>query len=136
MMKVVVDYPGFADELAVVHRSLVEPPELEPVVTAERLVRLQAEAAGVYVDPEVTTYAVTLVLATRHPGQHGLEHLDGYVAYGASPRGSIHLIHAARALALLRGRRYALPQDVRELAKDVLRFCLPVVYYLALGLNL
>jgi MoxR-like ATPase len=71
---------------------------------------------------------VKLVLATRRPAAHGLPELAAHVAYGASPRGSIGLIHAARALALLRGRRYVLPQDVRELAKDVLRHRLVLTY--------
>jgi MoxR-like ATPase len=128
MLKVLVDYPGYDDELTVVQRSLAGPADIEQVVSLERLHELQRAATAVYVDPEVTSYAVRLVLATRRPADHGLERLTPHIAYGASPRGSINLIHAARALALLRGRRYALPQDVHELAKDVLRHRLVLSY--------
>jgi MoxR-like ATPase len=128
MLKVLVDYPGHEDELTVVQRSLAGIAEVEQVVPVDRLRELQRAAASVYVDPHVTRYAVALVLATRRPAEHGLAELARYVAYGASPRGSINLIHAARALALLRGRRYALPQDVHELAKDVLRHRLVLTY--------
>jgi len=128
MMKVLVDYPGFTDELTVVQRSLGEKPPLHPVVDIEELAAMQQTAAGVYVDPHVATYAVSLTLATRNPHEHGLSDLAQYVAYGASPRGSISLVHGARALALIRGRSYALPQDVRDLAKDVLRHRLVLSY--------
>ena len=128
MMKVVVDYPDFGDELTVVQRSLAAAPELHSVLSADTLRDLQRTAAGVYVDPHVATYAVTLTLATRRPGEHDLADLERFVAYGASPRGSINLVHGARALALLRGRAYALPQDVRDLAKDVLRHRLVLTY--------
>jgi MoxR-like ATPase len=128
LLKVLVDYPEYADELAVVHRSLTGVQDVEQVVSVERLRELQRLAETVYVDPQVSDYAVRLVLATRRPAEHGLSALTGHIAYGASPRGSIGLIHAARALALLRGRRYALPQDVHELAKDVLRHRLVLTY--------
>jgi MoxR-like ATPase len=128
LLKILVDYPDHVDELAVVQRSLVGPADVERVVSVERLQELQRMAGTVYVDPQVTEYAVKLVLATRRPAAHGLPELAAHVAYGASPRGSIGLIHAARALALLRGRRYVLPQDVRELAKDVLRHRLVLTY--------
>jgi MoxR-like ATPase len=128
MMKVVVDYPDFAGELAVVQRSLVDPPGLEQVVSAERLRQLQNTAREVYVDPEVAGYAVRLTLATRRPAEHGIGQFRDHIAFGASPRGSINLVHAARALALLRGRRYALPTDVQDVAKDVLRHRLVLTY--------
>jgi MoxR-like ATPase len=128
LLKVLVDYPEYTDELAVVHRSLTGTQDVEQVVGVERLRALQRIAQSVYVDPQVSDYAVRLVLATRRPSEHGLPALADHVAYGASPRGSIGLIHAARALALLRGRRYALPQDVHELAKDVLRHRLVLTY--------
>ena len=128
MLKVLVDYPEHADELTVVQRSLAGAAEIQEVVPIERLRALQRAATAVYVDPQVTGYAVALVLATRRPAEHGLGELTRSIAYGASPRGSINLIHAARALALLRGRRYVLPQDVHELAKDVLRHRLVLSY--------
>ena len=128
LLKVLVDYPDHGDELTVVQRSLAGVPDVEQVITVERLAELQREAARVYVDPQVIEYAVQLVLATRRPAERGLTDVARHVAFGASPRGSIGLIHAARALALLRGRAYALPQDVQELAKDVLRHRLVLTY--------
>jgi MoxR-like ATPase len=89
---------------------------------------MQALVQEVYVDPAVVDYAVRLVTATRAPGTVGLGDLDRYVTYGASPRASIALVLGARALAFLRGRDYAFPQDVRELAPDVLRHRLVLSY--------
>ncbi len=121
MMKVVVGYPTPAEEATVVERSLRPAPEVRTVLTADTLAQLQAATPQIYVDPAITAYAVSLVTATRDPGRVGLPNLRPYIAFGASPRGSINLIHAARALALIRGRRYVLPSDVAELAPDVLR---------------
>jgi len=121
MMKVVVGYPTPAEEATVVERSLRPAPEVRTVLTADGLAQLQAATPGIYVDPAIVAYAVSIVAATREPGRVGLPDLGPYIAYGASPRGSINLIHAARALALIRGRRYVLPGDVAELAPDVLR---------------
>jgi MoxR-like ATPase len=128
MMKVVVDYPNFSEEMSIVARSLVDPPVLRELLTLEQLHTLQAAAANVYVDRLVAEYAVALCDATRHPATYGLPDLAAYLAYGASPRGSINLVAAARALAVLRGRSYALPQDVQELAREVLRHRLVLTY--------
>jgi MoxR-like ATPase len=128
MMKVVVDYPNFSEEMAVVQRSLVDRAAVNRVLSLEQLHELQRVTASIYVDRLVAEYAVALCMATRHPQQYNVGHLQPYVAYGASPRGSINLVHAARALALLRGRNYTLPQDVQEVAKDVLRHRLVLTY--------
>jgi MoxR-like ATPase len=128
MMKVLVDYPGFGEEVTVVQRSLGEEVRVEQVLPAAQLEQFQRLAAGVYVDRQVQEYAVALAAATRRPAQYGLGELGPFVAYGASPRGPINLVHAARALALLRGRSYALPQDVQTIAKDVLRHRLVLTY--------
>jgi MoxR-like ATPase len=128
MMKVVVDYPNFSEEMSIVARSLVDPPVLRELLTLDQLHTLQAAAANVYVDRLVAEYAVALCDATRHPATYGLGDLAAYLAYGASPRGSINLVAAARALAVLRGRSYALPQDVAELAREVLRHRLVLTY--------
>jgi MoxR-like ATPase len=128
MMKVLVDYPNFSEEMMVVHRSLEDPPEVERAITLEQLHEFQAATKDIYVDRLVAEYAVALCMATRHPQQYGVSDIGPYIAYGASPRGSINLVHAARALALLRGRAYALPQDVQEVAKDVLRHRLVLTY--------
>ncbi len=121
LMKVVVGYPTPAEEAAVVERSLRPTAVVRPVLDAAGLATLQAAAPEVYVDPAIVQYAVAIVTATREPAAFGLAHLASYVGFGASPRGSISLIHAARALALIRGRRYVIPQDVADLARDVLR---------------
>jgi MoxR-like ATPase len=128
MMKVLVDYPDFGEEVTVVYRSLGEPPAVSRVLTAEQLEAYQAAATGVYVDRQVQEYAVALTAATRQPARYGLGDLAPSIAFGASPRGSIYLVHAGRALALLRGRSYALPQDVQAIAKDVLRHRLVLTY--------
>ena len=121
MMKVRVDYPSAAEEAVVVERSLGAAADIAPILTADGLAALQALTADVYVDRAVVDYAVALTRATREPAAVGLPGVAPFIAYGGSPRGSIYLIHAARALAVVRGRRYVLPSDVTELAHDVLR---------------
>jgi MoxR-like ATPase len=128
MFKVVVDYPAAREEASVVGRSLAGVSAVQPCLTPEDLLAHQRAAAEVYVDREVIDYAVTLTAVTRRPAEHGLGELEPFIEFGASPRGSINLIHAGRALALLRGRSYALPQDVRDLALDVLRHRLVLTY--------
>jgi MoxR-like ATPase len=128
MMKVVVGYPEFSDEAIVVDRSLSDPARLRQIITAEELLMFQRHVRAVYVDRPVKEYAVALTVATREPSRFGLRDLDHYVAFGGSPRGSINLVHAGRALALLRGRKYLLPQDVRDVAFDVLRHRLVLSY--------
>jgi MoxR-like ATPase len=128
LMKVVVDYPNFSEEMTIVARSLVDPPAVARILSLAQLQGLQAQTRQVYVDRLVAEYAVALCDATRQPAAYQLGELAGYVAYGASPRGSINLVAAARALAVLRGRSYCLPQDVQELARDVLRHRLVLTY--------
>jgi MoxR-like ATPase len=128
MMKVLVDYPGFSDEMTVVQRSLGPEPHAKPVLTVEELKLLQLTAANTFVDHTVTEYAVTLVTCTRHLAHYGLEAYAPYVTWGASPRGSLNLVHAGRAMALMRGRDYVLPQDVFDVARDVLRHRIGLSY--------
>jgi MoxR-like ATPase len=128
LMKVVVEYPNFSEEMTIVARSLTSPPTITKILSLDQLQALQTHTANVYVDRLVAEYAVALCDATRHPASYNLPDLSGYIAYGASPRGSINLVAAARALAVLRGRSYALPQDVQELARDVLRHRLVLTY--------
>ena len=128
LMKVVVEYPNFSEEMTIVARSLTSPPTITKILSLDQLQALQTHTANVYVDRLVAEYAVALCDATRHPASYNLPDLHGYIAYGASPRGSINLVAAARALAVLRGRSYALPQDVQELARDVLRHRLVLTY--------
>ena len=128
MLKVVVRYPSMPEEHAIVERALHPGPGPQSILQPEDLVRMQGQVAKVYADPAVIEYAVRLVAATRAPGMVGLGDLDRYVTYGASPRASIALLLGGRALAFLRGRDYVLPQDVGELALDVLRHRLVLSY--------
>jgi MoxR-like ATPase len=128
MLKVVVGYPSEDEELTIAQRSLDPAPALTRVLDIGQLGELQAATAAVYVDPVVARYAVNLATATRDLTKAGLPEWTPYVAFGASPRGPISMLHAARALALLRGRHYVLPQDVRELAPDALRHRLVMSY--------
>ncbi len=120
LMRVPVDYPTAAEEREIVRRMETNPPTAERILTIDDVAALQREADDVYVDPGVEEYAVRLVLATRDPHNFGLGDLEPLIAYGASPRASIGLVRAARGMALLRGRTYALPQDVYDVAYDVL----------------
>jgi MoxR-like ATPase len=128
MMKVLVDYPSPTEEFVIVERAIVAPPAGQSIVDLERLGEMQAQVEQVYVDPALIEYSVRLANATRHPAQVGLRELARYVTFGASPRASINLILAARALAFIRGRDYTLPQDLTDLALDVLRHRLVLSY--------
>ena len=128
LMKILVDYPSPGDEAAVVDRSLVAAPELEQRLDAAELLDFRVAVNEILVDRETIDYAVALADATRRPGRYGLAELEPLVSYGASPRGPIGLVQAARALALLRGRRHVLPADITDLAPDVLRHRLVLSY--------
>jgi MoxR-like ATPase len=120
LMKISVDYPSGAEEREIVYRMGVDPPVANAVVSVGELARLQSAASRVFVHHAIVDYVVRVVLATRQPAAHGLPDVAQWVAYGASPRASLGLIAAGRALALMRGRDYVLPQDVLDLAVDVL----------------
>ena len=128
MMKVLVDYPTEEEEFVIVERVTGPATPVAAVATTDQLGALQRECRTVYVDPSLTQYAVRLVAATRAPARCGLADLSRFVTFGASPRATIHLIEGARALACLRGRRYALPEDVTDLVPDVLRHRLVLSY--------
>jgi MoxR-like ATPase len=121
MMKVLVDYPTDEEEFVIVQRVTGPNVDVVPVATTDQLADLQRECRQIYVDPSLVQYAVKLVSATRTPEKHGLKDLGGYITYGASPRATINLTEGARALAMLRGRSYALPEDMTDLVPDVLR---------------
>jgi MoxR-like ATPase len=121
MMKVLVDYPTADEEFVIVQRVTGERVDLQPVASLADLTALQRECANVYVDPALIRYAVKIVAATRDPASCGAAELKKLITYGASPRASINLTEAARALALMRGRRYVLPEDMVDLVHDVLR---------------
>jgi MoxR-like ATPase len=121
MMKVLVDYPTADEEFVIVQRVTGDRVDLQPVASLDDLIALQRECANVYVDPALIRYAVKIVAATRDPASCGATELKKLITYGASPRASINLVEASRALALMRGRRYLLPEDMVELVHDVLR---------------
>ena len=128
MMKVLVDYPTDEEEFVIVQRVTGPAVDVTAVASTEQLAALQAECRRVYVDPSLVQYAVKLVSATRTPARAGLPELARYLTFGASPRATINLTEGARALALLRGRSYALPEDLSDLVPDVLRHRLVLSY--------
>jgi MoxR-like ATPase len=120
LMRIVVDYPTDAEELAILYRMGVRQPVPRPVLHPEALLALQERARDVHVHHALAEYVVRLVLATRSPERFGIPEVAGQLAFGASPRATLGLVAAARALALLRGREYVLPADIQELAVDVI----------------
>ena len=128
MMKVLVDYPTEEEEFVIAQRVTGPAVEVQAVADTAALAALQRECREVYVDPSLVSYAVKLVSATRQPAKYELPDLARLLTYGASPRATISLIEGARALAMLRGRRYALPEDVADLVPDVMRHRLVLSY--------
>lgn len=121
MMKVLVGYPSPTEEFVIVERMTGAYEAVEKVLTTDQLLDLQRRAYQVYVDPALIEYAIRVVNATRQPRDVGLKELERYIMFGASPRASINLILTAKALAFVRGRNYALPDDVVDMVLDVLR---------------
>jgi MoxR-like ATPase len=128
LMKIPVGYPTAAEEREIVYRMGVDPPVANTVISPEEMKRLQGATGRVFVHHAIVDYVVRLVLATRMPGQLGLRDVASWVAYGASPRASLGLVAAGRAMALMRGRDYVLPQDVLDIAPDVLAHRLVLSY--------
>ncbi|HRQ32381.1 MAG TPA: AAA family ATPase, partial [Anaerolineales bacterium] len=135
MLKVLVGYPSATGEFVIVERMTAALQTVQTALTIEQLLALQKKADNVYVDPSLIEYAVRLATATRNPSEIGLKELERFILFGASPRASINLILAARALAFVRGRDYALPQDVFDMAFDVMRHRI-VLSYEALSENM
>ncbi len=128
MMKIVMDHPSSAEEMVILDRMAVRPPTPEQVIDLAGLMSLQHRSDRVFVDRSVAQYAVDLVQATRHPAHHNLADLAPSIALGVSPRATLALVRGARALALIRGRTYATPQDVFDIAPEVLRHRLLLTY--------
>ncbi|MEU5874278.1 AAA family ATPase [Glycomyces sp. NPDC047369] len=128
LFKVNVGYPTDAEEREIVFRMGVDSPIPERVLDTDDLLRLQQAADGVFIHNALVDYAVRIVMATRNPAAAGLGAIARHIQYGASPRASLGLIRATRAIALLRGRDYALPQDLDDIAPDVLRHRLVLSY--------
>ena len=121
LMKLVVDYPERADEVEIVQRMGVNPPHAAQILSEEDLLHIQATSDAVFAHRAIVDFAVRLAQATRSPSDHGIADLDNAIEYGASPRASLGMVAASRALALMRGRDYVLPQDVVDVAPDVMR---------------
>nr|WP_227462789.1 MoxR family ATPase [Nocardia nova] len=128
LFKVVVDYPTVEEEREIIYRMGVTPPEPKQILEPAELIRLQKLAANTFVHHALVDYVVRVIAATRKPAEFGLEDVAGWIAYGASPRASLGIIAAARAVALIRGRDYVVPQDVVEVVPDVLRHRLVLSY--------
>ena len=128
LLKVLVDYPSPEEEREIIYRMGQTPPQAQTVLGPDDVRRLQRTASQVFVHHALVDYVVRLVVATRAPTEHGMPDVAGWVSYGASPRASLGLIAASRALALIRGRDYVLPQDVLDVTADVLRHRLVLSY--------
>jgi len=129
MLKVVVDYPRPDEERLIIERMTGNPlPPVTPVVGPEQILHARDIVRRVYVDEKIKNYVLDLVLTTRNPGNNGLSDLRPFIAYGASPRAGINLILAARAHAFVKGRGFVTPDDVKEVAPDVLRHRIIVSY--------
>ncbi|WP_404310306.1 AAA family ATPase [Neorhodopirellula lusitana] len=129
LLKVIVDYPDREEELQILRRMSKTAPkfEISPVTSPEEIMRARSQVDNVHLDPKIEGYIVDLVMATRRPAAYGLN-LDGLIQFGASPRASINLALAAKANAFLQGRGYVLPEDVQELALDVMRHRVAITY--------
>jgi MoxR-like ATPase len=121
LMKVLIDFPSPREEVEIVHRMSVDRPQPRTVLTPDALLGLHAACDRVFVHGAIVDYAVRLVHATREPTRHGLDDLAPLIAHGASPRATLGLVAASRAMALLRDRTYCLPQDMYDVARDILR---------------
>ena len=128
MMKVLVDYPTEEEEFVIAQRVTGEPVDVNAVADTFQLAALQRECRAVFCDPALMQYAVKLVGATRRPAKYDLADAAKYITYGASPRATIAMVEGGKALAMLRGRRYVLPEDIKDLVPDVLRHRLVLSY--------
>ncbi|GAA5053328.1 AAA family ATPase [Nocardia callitridis] len=128
LFKVVVDYPSVEEEREIIYRMGVAPPEASAILDPEALIRLQKVAANTFVHHALVDYVVRVIAATRKPEDFGMHDVANWISYGASPRASLGIIAAARAVALIRGRDYVVPQDVVEVIPDVLRHRLVLSY--------
>lgn len=129
MLKVKVDYPTRKEERQIIDRMTgAGIPEINPVISPLHILRARDFVNQIYVDDKIKEYVLDLVLVTRNPGNNGLSELNNLIHYGASPRASIYLISAAKAHAFLMGRGFVTPEDVKQIAQDVLRHRVIVTY--------
>jgi len=129
MLKVKVDYPAREEERVIIDRMTgVSLPTVNPVVTTDEILNAREMVRHIYVDEKIKDYVLDLVFTTRQPGTNGLSDLSTLINYGASPRASIYMIDAARAHAFLKGRGFVTPEDIKQIAPDVLRHRIIVTY--------
>ena len=129
MLKVIVDYPARAEERMIIDRMTgVSLPQVNHVITPEDILNAREAVRRIYVDEKIKDYVLDLVSVTRYPGDNGLSHLKSLVEFGASPRASIYLIDAARAHAFIQGRGFVTPEDIKQMAPDVLRHRIITTY--------
>jgi MoxR-like ATPase len=123
MLKIVITYPSRDEEREIMRRAgrTGKPAELTPLIHPDDIIRMRALVDAIYLDPKIEKYIIDLVFATRQPADYGFAELARFITYGASPRASINLVLASRAMAFLRGRGYVVPQDVKDIAPEVLR---------------
>lgn len=129
MLKVIVDYPNIQEERVIIDRMTgVSLPQVRPVVSPDDILNARESVRHVYVDDKIKNYVLNLVHVTRYPGNNGLSDLNSLIEFGASPRASIYLIEAARAHAFLEGRGFVTPEDIKQIAPDVLRHRIITTY--------
>ena len=122
MLKVLISYPKKEEEAQIIRQQIrPESQQIRPVVSIADILELRRLAAEVYIDEKIERYIVDIVFATRQPADYGLENFKSFISFGASPRASINLALAARSYALMKGRGYVIPEDVRAVCYDVLR---------------
>ena len=129
MLKVIVDYPTRVEERMIIDRMTgVSLPQVNHVITPEDILNAREAVRHIYVDDKIKDYVLDLVSVTRYPGNNGLGHLNSLIEFGASPRASIYLIDAARAHAFIQGRGFVTPEDIKQMAPDVLRHRIITTY--------
>ncbi len=129
MLKVIVDYPNHADEMRIIDQNISrEKPQANKVLTPEQILRARNVATEVYLDEKIRKYIVDIVQATRYPGKSGLQKIEAFIQYGASPRAGISMAQAAKAHAFIKRRGYVIPEDVRAVCHDVMRHRLGLTY--------
>jgi len=129
MLKTVIDYPKMNEEQLIIRQNLMGGVEqVKPVVSMEQVLRAQAAVREVYMDEKIEKYILDLVFASRYPEKYGLGELKPLISFGASPRGSINMAHAAKCYAFIKRRGYVVPEDVRAVVHDVLRHRIGITY--------
>jgi MoxR-like ATPase len=129
MLKVIIDYPTIEEEKKIIRKHINgDFDNVKPVIDTRKILEARELVKNVYIDERIEQYIAEIVFASRYPEQYGLKEMKHYIAYGASPRASINLALAARACAFIKRRGYVIPEDVREVAYDVLRHRIGLTY--------